>query len=580
LKIAPFGKLYHELWLTRTGFTVSNPLRSPPHVGDGKSAARPFAALALKAREGNAILVLTSRRAGEQMEPNNDSRASRDAATEAAANPQVGAAQVSITLAEDLPRFCMEPDPAESNRALVWVNVICLIYLLVGLLGLNPTGVEVPQKLAETTAPEPVAPTVVEPIVEQAPKVVADAYPQDTSDGHDAGAGVGDRPALALLPDSPAIAFSVPTVQALASFTPLHVQPGEIGGSGGASLWGKRMFGDKGQLAPDHSIEDAVLKSLRYLKQTQNPDGSWGRTYPVGMTGLALLAFLGHGETPNSHEFGSTVWNALKFLLPIAERERVTGRWEYEHGIATFALAEAYGMTREPRLRIPLEKCTQTIIQGQAQPGGGWIYGFATTDEFGDMSISGWQVQALKAAHLSGVLTEQIEPCLDKAMAYVKSVYNPRKKGFGYRTPDAALRSLPSRPKTDVWSLTGTGVLCLQFWKNGDSPEAQQAIKHLNENLVFELPQDTRGDDLYGYYYATVALFLADGPKGKIWRAWDRQYRGALIASQNNDGSYPSCGAGAEQDKLVFSTALSTLMLEVWYRYDPTNLTVLSESPQ
>lgn len=55
--------------------------------------------------------------------------------------------------------------------------------------------------------------------------------------------------------------------------------------------------------------EEAVVKSLRWLKKQQNKDGSWGgapHNYKCAMTGLALLSYLAHCETPLSEEFGKT----------------------------------------------------------------------------------------------------------------------------------------------------------------------------------------------------------------------------------------------------------------------------------
>ena len=66
------------------------------------------------------------------------------------------------------------------------------------------------------------------------------------------------------------------------------------------------------------TTERSVLAALRWLKNKQAPDGSWpGGTSEGAATGLATLAFLGHGETPASPEFGTTVsrareWNGLR----------------------------------------------------------------------------------------------------------------------------------------------------------------------------------------------------------------------------------------------------------------------------
>ena len=64
-----------------------------------------------------------------------------------------------------------------------------------------------------------------------------------------------------------------------------------------------------------------MLLALRWLKKNQEADGSWhinsgggsnasGPAKPA-MTGLALLTYLAHGETPASEEFGQTVERAI-----------------------------------------------------------------------------------------------------------------------------------------------------------------------------------------------------------------------------------------------------------------------------
>ncbi|MEN8785622.1 MAG: hypothetical protein ABF379_14760, partial [Akkermansiaceae bacterium] len=47
-------------------------------------------------------------------------------------------------------------------------------------------------------------------------------------------------------------------------------------------------------------------------------DGSWSESKPIGMTGLALLCLLGHGETAQSDEFEVCVLNAIQYLVDIA----------------------------------------------------------------------------------------------------------------------------------------------------------------------------------------------------------------------------------------------------------------------
>ena len=94
--------------------------------------------------------------------------------------------------------------------------------------------------------------------------------------------------------------------------------------------------------------EEVVVKGLRWLKSTQNADGSWAGGNQCAMTGLALLAYLGHCETPLSEEFGDSCLKAITFLVNRGmEKDGVLSssgeknHLPYEHGIATYALAEA-----------------------------------------------------------------------------------------------------------------------------------------------------------------------------------------------------------------------------------------------
>ena len=87
-----------------------------------------------------------------------------------------------------------------------------------------------------------------------------------------------------------------------------------------------RSAGQRGKLTGggaqygDASTERAVRMALRWLKATQNGDGSWSTRPELGLTrgmdqaagaGFAVLTFLAHGETPTSKEFGPTVETAL-----------------------------------------------------------------------------------------------------------------------------------------------------------------------------------------------------------------------------------------------------------------------------
>ena len=154
----------------------------------------------------------------------------------------------------------------------------------------------------------------------------------------------------------------------------------------------------------DPNTEGAVLKALRWLKKTQQPNGSW-KPSPISNTGLAILAYLAHGETPASKEFGPTVERALQFLIDSITMNKEgqptfkgTDGTEYATLIATYALCEAYGMTRNPNTKIVAMQTLQRIVDNQS-PTGGWDYHMNKKSTRDDMSYAGWALQAQLMAH-------------------------------------------------------------------------------------------------------------------------------------------------------------------------------------
>ncbi len=100
--------------------------------------------------------------------------------------------------------------------------------------------------------------------------------------------------------------------------------------------------------------ERAVSQSLEWLKQKQNPDGSWPGPNKAAMTGLALLCYLGRCETPESPFYGDTVMKGIMYLIELSKKneygyigeEIKSGGSTYAHGIATYALGEMYTLAR------------------------------------------------------------------------------------------------------------------------------------------------------------------------------------------------------------------------------------------
>ena len=342
---------------------------------------------------------------------------------------------------------------------------------------------------------------------------------------------------------------------------------GMMGGGGGG--------GGRGS-GPTATTESAVLRALRWLKANQSADGSWSPQFPGAMTGLALLAFLAHGETPSPEckEFGETVNKGLQWLTATMMKANVVDGKEYSHAIATYALSEAYGMTKIPALKPAMEKGLATIIAGQ-QAGGGWDYNYSKDEgKRWDLSVAGWQIQALKAGFIAGAEAPGLAEALEKSMGFLqKTAFHKEKASFQYSK---------GAPKI---SMQGVGALCLQLMGLGKSEEAQKAVEAINKtklewNDLERKDAAAHNQDCYKWYYQTQAMFYAGSA---YWKPWNAMMAPELTKNQKPDGHWecppPAAGAKFEITKYdsYYSTTLCCLMLEVYYRFLPTYKVDLNE---
>lgn len=336
--------------------------------------------------------------------------------------------------------------------------------------------------------------------------------------------------------------------------------------AGGRAAGLKSYAGSWGQYT-----EVSVVKALEWLKKKQNPDGSWNPS-KTAMTGLALLTYLAHGETTSSEKYGQTVEKAIRFLISQQDAE---GRFcktddqpgPYAHGIATYAICEAYGLTRIPSLKPVMEKAVQIILNGQ-QPKGGWDYNYKKGGRR-DTSVAGWQIQALKSAYIAGAENVGIKEAMEKAVTDIKSASDPETGRFFYTDRTGH--------KTD--SITGIGVLCLELLGHAMDKECRQGLQALvGANCDWEKPDEW---PMYAWYYITQAKFHQGG---QTWSGWNSKFARVYVKNQNEDGSWTSAGANLPTDSgkeinqgPVYSTTLAALTLQVYYRFLPTYKSIAVE---
>ncbi|WP_254508796.1 hypothetical protein [Anatilimnocola floriformis] len=332
-----------------------------------------------------------------------------------------------------------------------------------------------------------------------------------------------------------------------------------------------RQFG----ATPD--TERSVQLALKWLVANQNADGRWiaaahgagketralgqdrqgaGQKADMGITGLALLAFLASGQTHLEGEHRETIQHGLEFLLANqAEDGNLSGEAElfarmYCHGICSLALSEAYALTGDRRLHEPARRAVQYTISAQ-HVGGGWRY---QPHDAGDLSQFGWQLMSLKSAEMAGMRVP--DETRVRMIRFLRSVTGGRYKGLASYRPGEQV----TRP------MTAEALACRYFLDAENSPETiEEAATFISQ----ELP---RGDrvNLYYWYYGTLGLFQKHDAD---WVRWNNAMQAALLPKQRGDdqylGSWDPDQVWGGYGGRVYSTSLACLCLEAYYRYLP-----------
>lgn len=309
--------------------------------------------------------------------------------------------------------------------------------------------------------------------------------------------------------------------------------------------------GEFQEITPD--LEDAVERGLLFLARQQQDDGSFDVERfgnRVGITALAGIAFMAHGDLPGRGKYGHAVEKALRFTLDhVQENGLIAADTShgpmYGHGFATLFLAEIYGQTNDVRTREALLKAVRLIVQCQNEEGG-WRYQPVPLEA--DVSVTICQVMALRAARNAGVKVPK--ETIDRAVEYVRRCQNPD-GGFRYMTNSG--NSAFPRSAAGVATLYYAGIY------------QDEAIDRGLEYLMQHLPGGQRADNtphyFYGHYYAVQTMFMAGGDN---WKNWFKAVREELVARQNKQTGHWEGQAGH-----AYGTAMALIILQMPNRYLP-----------
>jgi len=335
------------------------------------------------------------------------------------------------------------------------------------------------------------------------------------------------------------------------------------------------LYAGKPQKPPatPEEVQLALAKALDWLASKQQKSGSWPG-YETAFTGLSLMAFIG-GKCAQK-DYSVNVEGAINYLkskyrpiskFPEGSKDaayyggQLGSDSMYEHAIATTALIEALVDRDDPNLEPIALDAINLIIRSQntehkpetlggpfkpdSKYYGGWRYN--PSSDSSDLSVSGWQILALKAAANAGfIVPDYVFP---SAARFVRSLQGKSDGSFRYDAPGDS---------GDSCARAGMGALSLQLSGFPQDPAVPPALRFMQDYAPrWNIEQPGGGYAFYYWYYGTRAMFLAGGDDWRIWKDWMCRF---LVDHQNQDGSWK--GTGSEESLHPYRVALGALMLE------------------
>jgi hypothetical protein len=284
----------------------------------------------------------------------------------------------------------------------------------------------------------------------------------------------------------------------------------------------------------------------------------------IAATGFGLLPFLASGITHRpsktaTKDYSKTVDGGISFLMSKQSKEGSYSGDMYAHGIATIAMCEAYGLTSDPKLKQSAQRALNFIVYAQDQAGGGWRY---APKQPGDLSVTGWQLMALKSGQMSGLNVPKNTIKLSEKFLDASETSN--KGGYAY---------VPANGQGESITMTSVGLLCRQYsGVNPRNPGLLSGVQRLKAYPPNKL------NNIYYLYYATQVMHHMQGESWNFWNLGpsgtgkggirdtliSQQDTGATAKHPHQIGSWAGSPGGR-----IMATSLSLLCLEVYYRHLP-----------
>lgn len=352
------------------------------------------------------------------------------------------------------------------------------------------------------------------------------------------------------------------------------------------------------------SLEGAITMGLGWMLRQQESDGrwKWDGDYPdacdwpnlhtdTGATAMALLAFLGDGQTHQSAKndgMQEAIGKGLNWLISqqkkngngdFHDRSQEFGRQPafYAHSQATMVMCEAYALTQDRKLFEAAQKGVQHLLDSQQPDQGGWRYQTQDSRTEGDLSVTGWALMALHSARAVGISVP--DEAFHRASKFLNSVQEQNGAHYRYQ---------PSKDWPVTRAMTAEGLLCRQYF---GWPRSQLQLEE-GIQLLWDEDSPPRWNDsrrnVYEWYFTGQVLHNLNS---ESWKAWYAAVQKEIIKSQLSAGrgyrgswhptappAAPDGASAAERgtrydraDNVgrLYMTAMCLLILETPIRHQP-----------
>lgn len=347
-----------------------------------------------------------------------------------------------------------------------------------------------------------------------------------------------------------------------------------------------------GRAAMEPPSSRAIAAGLDWLGQHQSKGGRWdcdrfmtmdieglpcdgpgSAEFDVGVSGLALLAFLADTNATTGGRYERILFDGLKWLRDQQQPNGLFGsnassHFIYNHSIATYAICEAAAITNDPVLRRSAQLGID-YLESHRNPYSVWRYKPRSNDN--DISVTGWCTMAYATAHSIGLRVNASALLL--TATFLDQVADTTGKHGYTKLGESSAREPGAHgirfPTEKSESLTAIGLQCRFFL--GQDLAKKPAMNAAAKRIRSKMPRwDEKGGsiDLYYWYHASQAMTQVGGVAQAKWRT---ALAAALLPNQREDGNFAGSwdpvsvwsGVGGR----VYSTALSVLSLQAEYRY-------------